>query len=59
MVKVQCGRWSEDGESRVIEGGSFLCHKFYCNRYRMGARSPNTPDSSTSNIGFRCAVQSR
>jgi len=44
------------GVSRVMKGGSFLCHKSYCNRYRVAARSSNTPDSSTSNIGFRCAM---
>ncbi|RZU41023.1 formylglycine-generating enzyme family protein [Edaphobacter modestus] len=42
------------GTSRVMKGGSFLCHKSYCNRYRVAARSSNTPDSSTANIGFRC-----
>jgi len=42
------------GTSRVMKGGSFLCHKSYCNRYRVAARSSNTPDSSASNIGFRC-----
>ena len=44
-----------EGVARVMKGGSFLCHKSYCNRYRVAARSSNTPDSSTSNIGFRCA----
>ena len=44
-----------DGTARVMKGGSFLCHKSYCNRYRVAARTSNTPDSSTSNIGFRCA----
>lgn len=44
------------GVARVMKGGSFLCHKSYCNRYRVGARSGNTPDSSTANIGFRCAL---
>ncbi|SNT42227.1 Formylglycine-generating enzyme, required for sulfatase activity, contains SUMF1/FGE domain [Granulicella rosea] len=43
------------GKARVMKGGSFLCHKSYCNRYRVAARSSNTPDSSTSNLGFRCA----
>jgi formylglycine-generating enzyme required for sulfatase activity len=42
------------GTSKVTKGGSFLCHKSYCNRYRVAARSSNTPDSSTSNTGFRC-----
>jgi sulfatase modifying factor 1 len=44
------------GTSRVIRGGSYLCHKSYCNRYRVAARSSNTPDSSTGNSGFRCAA---
>ena len=44
------------GKGRVMKGGSFLCHKSYCNRYRVAARSSNTPESSTSNIGFRCAL---
>jgi sulfatase modifying factor 1 len=44
------------GKARVTKGGSFLCHKSYCNRYRVAARSSNTPDSSTSNTGFRCAL---
>nr|WP_184222092.1 formylglycine-generating enzyme family protein [Granulicella aggregans] len=43
------------GASRVLKGGSFLCHASYCNRYRVAARSSNTPQSSASNIGFRCA----
>lgn len=43
------------GTGRVMRGGSFLCHKSYCNRYRVAARSSNTPDSSSSNTGFRCA----
>lgn len=42
------------GQSRIMKGGSFLCHLSYCNRYRVAARTANTPDSSTSNIGFRC-----
>jgi len=45
-----------DGEERVMRGGSFLCHRSWCNRYRVAARSKNTPDSSTANIGFRCVV---
>lgn len=41
------------GQSRVLRGGSHLCHTSYCNRYRNSARSQNTPDSSMSNAGFR------
>ncbi|WP_435238353.1 formylglycine-generating enzyme family protein [Streptomyces sp. YPW6] len=44
------------GESRVLRGGSYLCHRSYCNRYRVAARTSNTPDSTTSHGGFRCAV---
>jgi sulfatase modifying factor 1 len=43
----------ESGSARVMRGGSFLCHDSYCNRYRNSARSSNTPDSSSSNVGFR------
>jgi formylglycine-generating enzyme required for sulfatase activity len=43
------------GAARVMRGGSYLCHASYCNRYRVDARSANTPDSSTGNIGFRVA----
>lgn len=46
----------KEGEPRAMRGGSYLCHKSYCNRYRVAARSSNTPDSSTGNIGFRCVV---
>lgn len=41
------------GEAKVMRGGSYLCHASYCNRYRVDARSSNTPDSSTGNLGFR------
>ena len=43
------------GAARVMRGGSYLCHASYCNRYRVDARSSNTPDSSTGNLGFRIA----
>ncbi|MEU5883566.1 formylglycine-generating enzyme family protein [Spirillospora sp. NPDC047279] len=48
-------RWDEGG-SRVMRGGSYLCHDSYCNRYRVAARTSNTPDSSSGNVGFRCAA---
>jgi sulfatase modifying factor 1 len=41
-------------ERKVTRGGSYLCHASYCNRYRVDARNANTPDSSTTNLGFRC-----
>jgi len=43
-----------NGPVKVMKGGSFLCHDSYCNRYRVAARTSNTPDSATTNIGFRC-----
>ncbi|XP_077386501.1 formylglycine-generating enzyme [Festucalex cinctus] len=42
------------GSDKVKKGGSYMCHKSYCYRYRCAARSQNTPDSSASNLGFRC-----
>lgn len=42
------------GTARVMKGGSYLCHRSYCNRYRVAARTANTPDSATTNITFRC-----
>jgi formylglycine-generating enzyme len=43
------------GHSRVMRGGSYLCHESYCWRYRVDARSSNTPDSTSGNVGFRVA----
>ncbi|GAB2622172.1 formylglycine-generating enzyme family protein [Pseudactinotalea suaedae] len=43
------------GEARVMRGGSYLCHDSYCNRYRVAARTQNTPDSASGNQGFRIA----
>lgn len=40
---------------KVLKGGSHLCAIDYCQRYRPAARYPQTIDSSTSHIGFRCA----
>lgn len=42
------------GGRRVMRGGSYLCHASYCNRYRTEARSSNFPDSTATNLGFRC-----
>lgn len=38
---------------KITKGGSFLCHKSYCYRYRIAARSSNSPESTTSHQGFR------
>lgn len=38
---------------KLIKGGSYLCHKSYCYRYRIAARTGNSPDSATTHMGFR------
>lgn len=38
---------------KLSKGGSFLCHHSYCYRYRIAARSGNSPDSATTHMGFR------
>ncbi|PAK28023.1 serine/threonine protein phosphatase [Streptomyces sp. alain-838] len=43
------------GPGKVMRGGSYLCHHSYCNRYRVAARTHNTPESTSGNTGFRCA----
>lgn len=40
---------------KVLKGGSFLCHKSYCYRYRVAARMGLSADSAASNTGFRIA----
>jgi len=50
-----CGPDGGAGASRVTKGGSHLCAPEYCLRYRPAARSPQSEDSATSHLGFRCA----
>ena len=38
---------------RLSKGGSFLCHRSYCYRYRIAARSGISPDSTAAHQGFR------
>ncbi|ASJ71308.1 formylglycine-generating enzyme family protein [Granulosicoccus antarcticus] len=38
---------------KLAKGGSFLCHKSYCYRYRIAARTGSTPDSTTTHQSFR------
>ncbi len=40
----------------VLKGGSHLCNPAYCLRYRPAARSPQSPDSATTHLGFRVAA---
>ena len=46
----------DSSEAKVMRGGSFLCHASYCDRYRVAARTKSPPNTSTSHIGFRCAL---
>ncbi len=41
------------GNERLLKGGSYLCHRSYCYRYRIAARSGATADSATGHVGFR------
>jgi sulfatase modifying factor 1 len=50
---------ASSGTHRVMRGGSYLCHESYCTRYRVAARSGNTSDASTGNLGFRTVRTSR
>lgn len=38
---------------KLAKGGSFLCHRSYCYRYRIAARSGISPDSTAAHQGFR------
>lgn len=42
--------------NQALKGGSHLCAPEYCHRYRPAARSPQSQDSATTHIGFRCVV---
>lgn len=42
--------------SQALKGGSHLCAPEYCHRYRPAARSPQSRDTATTHIGFRCAL---
>jgi formylglycine-generating enzyme required for sulfatase activity len=49
-------RGPQAGTHKVVRGGSYLSNASYCRRYRVSARSSLTPDTSSSDVGFRCAV---
>lgn len=44
------------GTAKVVRGGSHMCHRSYCNRYRCSARTQTTPDTTLGHTGFRVAV---
>lgn len=41
---------------KVIKGGSFLCAENYCSRYRPSSRIPESIESATCHISFRCVA---
>ncbi len=43
-----------DAPRKVLKGGSHLCAPSYCRRYRPAARQPQTLDTASVHIGFRC-----
>jgi len=50
--------WKRDGRPlKAMRGGSYLCHRSHCNRYRVSARTANDPRASSSHLGFRCAMR--
>jgi sulfatase modifying factor 1 len=42
----------------VLKGGSYLCARNYCRRYRPAARLRQPADSPAGHIGFRCVQRS-
>ncbi len=44
---------------KVLKGGWHLCAVNHCQRFRLAARIPETIDTSTSHIGFRCVLRCR
>lgn len=51
------GAAGETAPMKVIKGGSHLCAIQYCFRYRPAARQPQTADTSSGHIGFRCVTR--
>ena len=44
---------SQTENQRLLKGGSYLCHRSYCYRYRIAARTGVSADTSTGHTGFR------
>jgi sulfatase modifying factor 1 len=49
-------RGPQAGTHKVVRGGSYLSHGSYSRHYRVSARSALTPDTSSGDVGFRCAA---
>jgi len=50
------GATADPAVNQTLKGGSHLCAPEYCHRYRPAARSPQSQDSATTHIGFRCVA---
>ena len=55
VEQLSVGVDTQQRRNKVKKGGSFMCHKSYCFRYRNAARTGTTPDSAAFHNGFRCA----
>ena len=60
-ARTCCGAGAarQEAASKVVKGGSYLCSPDHCARYRPAARQPQTPDTSSCHIGFRCVARSQ
>lgn len=50
---------STDIPQKVVKGGSHLCSRDACFRYRPAARQPQMVDTGMSHVGFRCIVRQK
>jgi formylglycine-generating enzyme len=56
-IESCCGPTTPDPTvNQTLKGGSHLCAPEYCHRYRPAARSPQSQDTATTHIGFRCVA---
>ena len=46
----------DGAEARVLKGGSNLCARNFCSRFRSGSRQPGDPGLGMSHVGFRTAA---
>jgi formylglycine-generating enzyme len=50
------GRGEGAAPPRVLKGGSNLCARNFCSRFRSGSRQPGDPGLGMSHVGFRTAA---
>jgi formylglycine-generating enzyme required for sulfatase activity len=56
VANACCLPVDDPGVSQALKDGSHLCAPEYCHRYRPAARSPQSRDTATTHIGFRCVA---